>query len=206
MNRAKSILVIVLLSVAIIATASLSVMAYRTLGETRKTLADFDVAIKGGAQDAHSLSQGIEYTVSMGGSQLTSTLTDIRRTVEIAGGVLNITRQIERDNRKDIKAVNAQTLTTMVNLDASQKQITRSIVDTTAAMLPIFIQTTRDLDALYPLIQSSAGIATNLNGTTADVEHEVHKLVYPPPRHWYQRYFLDPLNDLRKMFEFTHPL
>ena len=207
MNRAKSILVIVLLSVAIIATASLSVMAYRTLGETRKTLADFDVTIKGGAKDAHSLSQGIEYTVSMGGAQLTSTLTDIRRTVEIAGGVLNVTRQIERDNRKDIQAANAQTLTTLqhvdglvVSFDASQKQASRAIQDTSAALLPVMDQTRRDLAALEPaigqitpLLQQSTEIAGNLNKTTADVQFEAHKLIFPPPRPWWDRYIFDPL-------------
>jgi hypothetical protein len=27
----------------------------------------------------------------------------------------------------------------------------------------------------------------------ADVAHEVHQLVYPPPRKWYQKYIVDPM-------------
>lgn len=200
MERAKSILVIVLLIVAIIAIASVSVAAFRSLGEYRKVAADLDQAIKNGALDSHILAQHIENTVSSGGAQLTSTLTDLHRTILIAGGVLNITRDIERDNRKDLQAINAQTLQTLVNFDASQKQASRAIQDTSAALLPVMDQTRRDLAALEPaigqmtpLLQQGTGIATNLNKTTADVQFEAHKLIFPPPRPWYDKYIFDPL-------------
>lgn len=49
-------------------------------------------------------------------------------------------------------------------------------------------------------------ISGNLADTTGDVQHEIHKFVYPPPRKWWQKYITDPANELREMFKFTHPI
>ena len=134
-------------------------------------------------------------------------VTDLGRAAREAGGVLDTTRDIERDNRKDIKAVNLQTLVTLshvdalvLSFDASQKQAAAAIEQTSAALVPVMQQTQQNLRALQPainqvapLLQRSTDIAVNLSNATADVEHEIHKLVYPPPRKWWQKYFLDPL-------------
>lgn len=138
---------------------------------------------------------------------LDATITDLDRLAQIAGGALNEARQIERDNRKEIAAVNRQTLRTLQNaaalIDAvnlTQRQAGSSIADMSAALVPVIKQTQQDLadlkpaiEQMTPLLQQGTAIAGNLNASTADVEHEIHKLVYPPPRKWYQKYFLDPL-------------
>jgi hypothetical protein len=134
-------------------------------------------------------------------------LIDVRRDIQIAGGVLNQTRDIERDNRVDLKAANTKTLATLahvddliISLDASQRQAASAIAQTSAALLPVMQQTQQDLAELQPaiqrlppLLQRSTEIAGNLSDATSDVQHEIHKMVYPPPRKWYQKYFLDPI-------------
>lgn len=74
------------------------------------------------------------------------------------------------------------------------------IVENSQAIVPMAKQTQQDLLDLDPIIrqmlplaQSTTAITEHVSGVTADVEHEVHKLVYPPPRKWYQKWFLDPL-------------
>jgi hypothetical protein len=142
--------------------------------------------------------------------QINGMITDIDRTVQIAGGVLNITRQIERDNRTDLQASNTQTLSTLkhvdglvVSFDASQKQAAQSIEQTTAALIPVMWQTQRDLAALEPSIQQSTpllaqatAVTSNANKITADMATEIHKFVYPPPRKWYQKYIFDPVKTM----------
>ena len=203
MNRAKSILVIVLLSVLCLGVTLLAVAGFVTLKHFDKLIVDVDQQTVLMGKNYASVANNANTVVD----HLDGVLTDIGRDAQIAGGVLNVTRQIERDNRKDIQAANAQTLTTLqhvdglvVSFDASQKQASRAIQDTSAALLPVMDQTRRDLAALEPaigqmtpLLQQSTEIAGNLNKTTADVEAEVHKLVFPPPRKWWQKWFLDPL-------------
>jgi hypothetical protein len=139
--------------------------------------------------------------------RINATVTDLDRTVQIAGGAINEAREIERDNRSELAAVNRATLSTLqhvdglvVNVDASQKQAASSIAQTSAELEPVMEQAELDLRELRPairqitpLLMESTDIAANLSNTTADVQHEIHKLVYPPPRKWWQRYFLDPL-------------
>ena len=88
----------------------------------------------------------------------------------------------------------------LASFDATQKQAGASIAQTGAALAPVIAQSAQDLAELQPvirqiapLLQQSTAVAANLNAGTADVAHEIHKLVYPPPRKWYQKYFLDPL-------------
>lgn len=140
-------------------------------------------------------------------TRVDATVTDLDRTVQIAGGAINEARRIERDNREEIAAVNTQSLATLqhvdglvMSVDASQAQAAHAIADVSTALVPVMAQTERDLRALEPAIQQvtplllqSTAVAANLSASTADVEHEIHKLVYPPPRKWYQRYILDPL-------------
>jgi hypothetical protein len=136
-----------------------------------------------------------------------ATVTDLDRTVQIAGGAIGEARKIERDNRGELAAVNRATLATLqhvdglvVSFDTSQHQASMAIQQTSAALVPVIAQTEVDLRELRPaiaqmtpLLQQSTAVAANLNDATADVEHEIHKLVYPPPRKWWQRYLLDPL-------------
>ena len=143
-------------------------------------------------------------------AHMDATVTDLDRTVQIAGGAIGEARKIERDNRSEIAAVNHQTVLTMqhVNeliqsIDASQKQAASSIAQTSGSMVPVIQQAQRDLADLQPaiqqvtpLLQRTTDIAVNLSNTTADVQHEIHKFVYPPPRKWYQKYFLDPAKTL----------
>jgi hypothetical protein len=138
---------------------------------------------------------------------LDATITDLDRTVQIAGGTLDQARKIERDNRHEIAQVNEQTLATLQHVDAlvqsfdvTQKQAGASISQTSAALVPVIEQTRKDLAQLEPairqvepLLMRTTDIAVNVSNATADVEHEIHKLVYPPPRKWYEKYFLDPL-------------
>ncbi len=145
-------------------------------------------------------------------------ITDLGRTVKIAGGVLNETRDIERDNRADIAKMNSRTLTTLGHVDnlvqsfdRTQKSAGLAIEQTTAALVPVIQQTQKDVADLEPAIQQvtpllmrSTDIAVNLSNATADVQHEIHKLVYPPPRKWWQKWITDPAKDLIQMFKLTH--
>ena len=124
---------------------------------------------------------------------------DLTRVIQLAGGVLNVTRDIERDNRKDIQAANEKTLATLghvddliVSFNQSQRDASMAIQRTSAAVIPVMTQTATDLKALEPAIQQGTAIASNLNGATADVAQEIHKFVYPPPRKWWQRWVTDP--------------
>jgi hypothetical protein len=140
-------------------------------------------------------------------------IADLSTLVRTANGVLNVTRDIERDNRRDIAAANAQTLATLqhvdglvVSLDASQEEAAGAIVATAEAiqqdsdaLAPVLQQTQADLHALEPaieqvapLLRAGTDVAVNLSQATADVQHEIHQFVYPPPRKWWQRYFTDP--------------
>lgn len=149
---------------------------------------------------------------------LNATLTDLDRTVQIAGGAINEARQIERDNRKEIGQVNQQTVATLqhldaliVSIDATQKTAGESIASTSSAIGPVMEQTRKDLADLEPAIQQVdplllrlTDVAVNLSNSTADVAHEIHKFVYPPPRKWYQKYILDPTKFVAHML--TIPL
>jgi hypothetical protein len=82
-------------------------------------------------------------------------VTDLGRTIQLAGGVLNETRQIERDNREDLAAANSQTLAALqhvdalvVSFDASQKQAANAIAQTSAALVPVIMQANLDLREL----------------------------------------------------------
>jgi hypothetical protein len=86
------------------------------------------------------------------------------------------------------------------SLDQTQKQAGVSIAETSAALVPVMQQTREDLAQLEPairqvtpLLERTTDIAVNVSNATADVEHEIHKFVYPPPRKWYQKWLLDPL-------------
>jgi hypothetical protein len=136
-----------------------------------------------------------------------ATVTDLDRTVQIAGGAINEARRIERDNRAQIAQVNQQTLATLQHVDAlvvsfdqSQQQASTAISNSSAALVPVMARAAEDLKemqpvihAVQPLLMRTTDVAANLSNATADVEHEIHKLVYPQPRKWYQKYFLDPI-------------
>ena len=174
-----------------------------TANQARQTLADADAVLKDNSTVLKGISQHADIVVSHVGA----TVTDLDRTIQIAGGTLNEARRIERDNRADIAAVNKQTLLTLqnvsglvVSLDGTQRQAGAAITATSASLVPVIQQTHDDLKELQPAIAQMQPLllrltdtATNVSNATADVEHEIHKLVYPPPRKWYQKYFLDPL-------------
>lgn len=136
-----------------------------------------------------------------------ASLRTLNKTLRTTNDAINQARDIERDNRADIKEINAQTVMSLekfnallVSVDASQKQAAGAIAQSSAALAPVMLQAETDLRELQPAIQQitpllmrSTDIAVNLSNTTADVEREVHSLVYPPPRKWWQRYIVDPL-------------
>ena len=158
----------------------------------------------------HQVRENIDNTsvyVQKSLAHVDATVTDLDRTVQIAGGAINEARQIERDNRGELAAVNRATLSTLqhvdslvVSFDTSQHQASVAIQQTSAALVPVIAQTESDLRELQPaiaqmmpLLQHSTDVAANVSSATADVAHEIHKLIYPPPRKWWQRYLLDPL-------------
>jgi hypothetical protein len=202
-NRAKSILVLVLLATLCVGAGFLLGEGYSVLSHLDALIVHVDQQVTLLGKNSASVANKANATVD----HLDGVLTDIGRDAQLAGGVLNVTRQIELDNRADIKAANTQTLTTLghvdelvVSFDASQKQASRAIQDTSAALLPVMDQTRRDLAALEPaigqmtpLLQQTTEVASNVRNTTAALDHEVNKLVYPPPRKWYQKFLLDPL-------------
>lgn len=201
-SRIHECLNIALLLVAIAAVVLVGLDLHTFLGKGAQLQADADDLIK---QSGAAVSQASRGMVAVQ-SQALATLTDVRRTVLIAGGVLNVTRQIERDNRDEIHQVNVQTLAGIKQASELMAQVGQNVNEVSAALLPMFRSTTRVMDQLYPLTVQATGIATHANNISGDVDHEVHKFVYPPPRKWWQKFITDPLNDLRKMFEFTHPI
>ena len=190
----------------IFALAAISFCALQlsqTAKQARQTLARVDVVLKDNSTVLKGISQHADIVIS----HLGATVTDLDRTIQIAGGAINEARRIERDNRAQIAAVNQQTLTTLehvdalvVNFDSTQRQAGTAITATSASLVPVIQQTHDDLKELQPAIAQMQPLllrltdtAANVSNATADVEHEIHKLVYPPPRKWYQKYFLDPL-------------
>src|SRR5271165_106226 len=161
------------------------------------------LAVRAARENVASTSVYVQKTLT----HLDATVTDLDRTVQIAGGAINEARRIERDNRGELAAVNHATLATLqhvdslvVSFDESQAQTSLAIQRSSAGLVPVISEAEADLSELRPaiaqmtpLLQRSTEVAANLGAATADVEHEIHKFVYPPPRKWYQRYLLDPL-------------
>lgn len=154
-------------------------------------------------------------------NHLDEDVTTANSVLRTANGAINNARDILRDEKASIKEANDQTIETMDNLDklvqsldVSQKEIATNVADTlktiqatTASVAPVMNQAQRDLADLEPVIeqtrvtmQNTADTMAHVSGVTADVQAEVHKLVYPPPQKWYQKYILSPMKIGLKLF------
>jgi DNA repair ATPase RecN len=114
--------------------------------------------------------------------------------------LLAVERTAQREQLTKTDKVLDQLADTLANIDrntAASLQSIPPLLDQTKQTLQgtvtLQAQLEKNLKDLEPAEREVSDIAVNLSNTTADVQHEVHKLVYPPPRKWYQKYLLDPL-------------
>ena len=100
----------------------------------------------------------------------------------------------------------AQLAKTGVDSDKTVKAL-RVVIDRTGlTMRHLDEALLRDDPVLNSLLRHSDDIAVNVSQGTADVQHEIHKLVYPPPRKWWQKWITDPVKIGIGAFKFTHPV
>lgn len=146
--------------------------------------------------------------------QTTAAMTDLDRTIQIAGGTLNIARDTLKKEQSTLEAANTATVKSMtdldmlvINLDGSQKDVVKGVAQTLAAVqattssvIPVMEQTRANLATLQPaivevnaLLKNTTSTMSHVDGATADIQTEIHKFVYPPPRPWYDKYIVDPI-------------
>lgn len=140
-------------------------------------------------------------------------IVDLRRTILVAGGTLNLARQTMRNEQTTIREGNAQTIATMKNVDElvagvdkSQREITEhadkalasiETIETTiepvlASVPPVLAQTREDIAALEPVIAAAKPVLDNTAATmanadriSADLATFTDNAVKPKP--WYKR-------------------
>ena len=140
-------------------------------------------------------------------AKVDATITDARRVLLIAGGTLNIARDTMRDQQKTVKAESQAILDTTRNVNAAVRHIDansatafnqlgvslQGLTPVMAAATETLTKTGKTVDSLNAVVNGPVmGTLTNVQGVTADVQTEVHRFVYPPPRKWYQKYIIDP--------------
>lgn len=127
-------------------------------------------------------------------------IVDLRRSLEIAGGTLNLARDTMRDERSTIRAANEQTIATMQNVDRlvagaadSQRDVATRAATALASVEPVMRQTQADLAALEPVISaakpvldSTAATMANADRISADLATITDGAVQPRP--WYKRW------------------
>ena len=143
--------------------------------------------------DVHTTAVSIQRTAA----STQSTMADTRRVLEIAGGTLNIARDTMRDEQKKFKAETDALLQTTRNIDVLVAQAT-----VTLQSVPPLMTTSQEtiakmgatMDGINQVVDGPVmSTMQHVDGVTADVQTEVHRLVFPPPRKWYQKYIVDPL-------------
>ena len=135
---------------------------------------------------------------------------DVRVMLNAAGfqaeETLHHTDEILEVERSAQKQQLAKTQQALDQLTLTLQHLDRSTADALQPVGPLLQQTQdtlaktgglenqlqQNLVLMQPAIQNVNQLTANLDQTSADIEHEVHKLVYPPPRKWYQKYLLDP--------------
>lgn len=196
---------------ALIAIGMCGLEVFVVVREARVALLDAVPQVKAQVAQIAEKAQGV-----LGSAD--ASLRTLNKTLRTTNDAINQARDIERDNRAEIKQINSQTVSSLVNfnallqsLDATQKDAGKSITDASAALVPVIKQTQQDVADLdpviremLPLMKQSTAIARNLNASTADVQHEIHKLVYPPPRKWWQKWITDPIHIGAEYFKVTH--
>lgn len=139
-----------------------------------------------------------------------ATVTDLRRTIEIAGGTLNIAR----DTLKKSQQTNLATLQSIQQLVAQGQPVLKQTQDTMlsaqhtmeetqktiADIQPVLKETQSTLSQLgivtqklQPAADSLSGTMAHIDGITQDAQTEIHKFVYPPPQPWYDKYIINPV-------------
>ena len=110
-------------------------------------------------------------------------------------------QQGEKHQLAQLDALIVQAQTTVQGIDASQKtvasdldvtlhQTTQTIQDLQplAAQLTATTKSLQDtIQLTQPILKNSNDILGHVNGISADAQTEVHNLVYPPPKPWYEK-------------------
>jgi len=143
--------------------------------------------------DIHSTAISLQRTAA----STQSTMADTRRVLQIAGGTLNIARDTMRDEQKNFKAESDAVLQTTRNIDALVAQATVTL----QSVPPLMASSQETMQKMGAVMDGVNQVITgpvqstmkHVDGVTADVQTEVHKLVYPAPRKWYQKYIIDPI-------------
>jgi len=146
-------------------------------------------------------------------TDLETAIVDLHRTILIAGGTLNLSRQVLRNERETIAAANAQTIATMKNIDrlvAGTDQSQRAIAihaervlssiepvmkqtsEDLSSLDPVIQQTRQDLAALEPVIAAAKPVLDNTATTMANADRISKDLAQVAdnavkPRPWYKR-------------------
>lgn len=131
--------------------------------------------------------------------QTNATMSDLRRTVQIAGGTLNVVRDTLRDEKTSIQAVNQKTIETMDNLNQLAVDLTKNLNTTAESIPPVMAQTQETVaqigsavqelqvleTQLQPTIQNINTTSANLAESSKAVNQMVQNAVKPQP--WYRK-------------------
>ena len=144
----------------------------------------------------------------------TATMNSVQGVMEVTSGTLNDIDTTVENEQTSIKQANQSTVKAMQDLDilvqnadASQKtviaavqQTLTSVQKTTESAIPVMDQTQKDLASLQPVIvqaqemvKQSTDTMAHISASTADIETEIHRFVFPPPQPWYKKYIWNPV-------------
>ena len=123
-------------------------------------------------------------------SNIDAAASDLRRTILIAGGTLNIARDTLRDERENIRKANEATVSTMQNAS----RVLETANATLQSIPPVMVATQRDLAALEPVIQQAQPVLKNTADTMANATRITGDLAKiaddaTAPKPWYKKAF-----------------
>jgi hypothetical protein len=182
--------------VATLSVASVAVMACLLLGEARQAVTHADALISQETSDLHGSAQNLNAVLI----QLGLTSDEARRAATEQRAYWNTLGKLSVDfvQRTDHN-INDQLLpaaslllTTTADNEQTLTVAANATLDAGSASLDTLRTRLNDprIDEILGNIQSTT---YEFAGTSADFHYEVHKLVFPPPRKWYQKWLLDPL-------------
>lgn len=158
------------------------------------------------AVEAHRITGDIHTTaisIQRTAASTQTTMADARRLLQIAGGTLNVARDTMRDEQKNVKAEADAVLLTTDNINNLVIQLSQTAAkaDETLSSVPPLMSTANEtiakmgatMDGVNQVITGPVqSTMKHVDGATADVQTEIHRFVYPPPRPWWEKYIIDP--------------
>jgi len=123
------------------------------------------------ASDSRLITASVQQT--LGETQVTlkqtdSAVTDLRRTLEVAGGTLNIARDTLRNEQASIKEANAQTIATMRGLDELVQNSNHLVTSANASQQQVVADTHATMVAIQSTVAQTSTVIDSINKTATD--------------------------------------